>query len=123
MSCASPSSQWGRLRQEVPIMRKRVPFLLLLTLALSGRAASADPLQITSGSFLLDIEGDIYTLTGSNFKLVTTTFGIYAPKEFPGRCGGSTSPFEFCDQREGQLVDWSFHTTGGEQLLSRGSAL
>lgn len=105
-------------------MRKRVLFLLLLAFALSPRPGSADPLPITSGRFLLDIEGDQFTFNGAGFTLTTLApdgltnlypdgLGIYSTKQFQAKCF-------FC--AEGQLIDWSFQTTGGEQLLGRGDA-
>ena len=52
-------------------MCKRILFLLL-PLALLAQPASADPLRITSGAFLFDIEGDTFTFHGSGFALATT---------------------------------------------------
>jgi hypothetical protein len=100
----------------------RKPFLVLLLLGSIAlpRWAAADPLSITGGRFLLDIEGDIFTFSGSGFSLTTTGIGIYSRKAFPGRC--SSFPFGFCAEAEGATVDWSFQTTGGEQLLGTGSA-
>jgi PEP-CTERM motif-containing protein len=94
-------------------MRKRVLCVLLLSLALAPRPASADPLQITGGVFALDIEGDIFTFAGNGFSLNTTEFLISSTKQFPSQCF-------FCG--EGQLIDWGFETTGGEQLLGVGNA-
>ena len=95
-------------------MCTRVLFLLLLAFALSPRPASGDPLRVTSGAFVLDIEGDLITFNGAGFSLRTTEFLIYSTKQFAPRCF-------FC--AEGELVDWSFRTTGGEQLLGRGNAV
>lgn len=103
-------------------MRKPVLFVLLLAVAFSSRPASADPLRVTSGTVLLDIEGDIFTLNGDGFSLSTTEFLHYTTKQFPGRCDPSAGPFGFCPEAEGTPVDWSFHTTGGEQLLGTGNA-
>jgi hypothetical protein len=94
-------------------MRKRVLFLLLAAFALASPPASADPLRITSGVFALDIEGDIFTFNGDGFSLATTEFLISSTKQFPTQCF-------FC--AEGELIDWSFETTGDEQLLGRGNA-
>lgn len=111
--------------REVSRMRKSLLCLLLLAFAFSARPAAADPLQITSGVFLLDIEGDMFTFNGSDFSLTTTAIGIYSPKVLPGRCGasGPDAPFGFCAEAAGALADWSFQTTGGEQLLGTGNAL
>jgi hypothetical protein len=100
-------------------MGKRILFLLL-PFALLARPASADPLRITSGAFLFDIEGDTFTFNGNGFALATTEFGIYTTNIFPARCGNA--PFSFCEEAEGSLSDWSFHTAG-EQLLGRGNAM
>jgi hypothetical protein len=115
-------------------MRKPILFLLLLAFPLAARPVSADPLQITSGVFLLDIEGDLFTFSGANFAVTTIGpdglspvqadgLGIYSTKLFTGWCNPSGSPFEFCPQAAGDLVDWSFQTTGGEQLLGRGNVM
>jgi hypothetical protein len=100
-------------------MCKRILFLLL-SFALLAQPASADPLRITSGAFLFDIEGDTFTLNGTGFALATAEFGIYTTNIFPGRCGNA--PFSFCEEAEGSLSDWSFRTAG-EQLLGRGNAM
>src|SRR5687767_6262817 len=113
----------------VPKMRRPFLCLLLLAFALPARPAAADPLAISSGVFLLDIEGDLFTFSGPGFVLTTIGadgrsplqpdgLGIYATTTFPGRC---ENPFGFCPESAGALVDWSFQTTGGEQLLGRGS--
>ena len=116
-------------------MRKEFLVLFLLTFGVLARPASAEPLQITSGVFLLDIEGDLFTFSGPGFNLNTTigpdgrspiqpsALGIYSTKLFPGRCEPSSEQFGFCPEAEGALVDWSFQTTGGEQLLGRGNVL
>lgn len=106
-------------------MCKRILFLVL-PFAFLAHSASADPLRITSGAFLLDFEGDTFTFNGDGFALMTTEFGIYSTKQFVSRgepTGGwpPTSCF-FCDEPEGNLSDWSFATIGGEQLLGRGNA-
>lgn len=113
-------------------MRKRILFLFLLAFGVLPRQTAADPLNITSGVFLLDIEGDLFTFAGPGFSVTTIGsdglspvqpdgLGIYSTKMFPGRCDPSGSPFSFCAEAEGALVDWSFETTGGEQLLGRGN--
>jgi hypothetical protein len=103
-------------------MCKRILFLLL-SFAFSALPASADPLRITSGAFVFDIEGDSFTFNGDGFALRTTEIGIYSAVFFPGRCGGTTSKFGFCHEPEGVLSDWSFRSTGGEQLLGRGDVM
>jgi hypothetical protein len=100
-------------------MCKRILFLLL-PFALLAQPGSADPLRITSGAFLFDIEGDTFTFNGNGFALATTDFGIYTTNIFPARCGNA--PFSFCEEAEGSLSDWSFRSAG-EQLLGRGSAV
>jgi len=106
-------------------MRRKVLVLLILAFAISLRPASAEPLRVSSGVFLLDIEGDLFTFNGPGFALTTIGpdgrspvqpdgLGIYSSKEFAARCG-------FC--AEGALLDWSFRTTEGEQLLGRGNAV
>jgi len=100
-------------------MSKRVLFVLLAC-ASFARPVSADPVHITSGAFVLDIEGDMFSFHGNGLALTTTALGIYSPKDFPARCTGSGSPLGFCGEDDGALVDWSFHTTGGEQLLGTG---
>src|SRR4051812_44205720 len=100
-------------------MCKRILFLLL-PLALLVQPASADPLRITSGAFLFDIEGDTFSFNGNGFALATTDFGIYTSDIFPGRCGNA--PFSFCQEAEGSLSDWSFRTAT-EQLPGRGTAM
>jgi hypothetical protein len=100
-------------------MRKRILFLLL-PFALLAQPGSADPLRITSGAFLFDIEGDRFTFNGSGFALATTENGIYTTNVFPARC--SNAPFSFCEEAEGSLADWSFRTAG-EQLLGRGNVM
>jgi len=100
-------------------MCKRILFLLL-PFALLAQPGSADPLRITSGAFLFDIEGDTFTFNGNGFALATTDFGIYTANIFPARCGNA--PFSFCEEAEGSLSDWSFRSAG-EQLLGRGSAV
>jgi len=100
-------------------IRKTFLSLLLLASVFPARPAAADPLQVTSGAFVLDIEGDMFTFTGSGFSLISTAIGLYAPKQFPGRC--ESTGLGFCREQAGALADWSFQTTGGEQLLGRGS--
>ncbi len=100
-------------------MCKRILFLLL-PFALLAQPASADPLRITSGAFLFDIEGDTFTFNGNGFALATTEFGIYTRNIFPARC--SNAAFSFCEEAEGSLSDWSFRSAG-EQLLGRGNAM
>ena len=102
-------------------IRKSLLFLALLAFAFPARPAAADPVQITSGAFVLDIEGDLFTFNGSGFSLTTTGIGIYSTKQFPGRCDPSASPFGFCAEASGDLTDWSFQTIGGEQLLGTGN--
>jgi hypothetical protein len=108
--------------REVSFMRKRVLLLLLTTLALP-RLGFAEPLKITSGAFLLDIVSDSFTFNGNGFKLATTTITKYTTKLFPGRCEPSGWPLGFCAEATGDLVNWSFSTTGGEQLLGTGNAV
>jgi hypothetical protein len=104
-------------------MCKRFLFLLL-PFALLAQPAFADPLRITSGAFIFDIEGDGFTFNGDGFALRTTEIGIYTTNIFPGRCGtGRTSPFSFCHEAEGVPSDWSFRSAGGEQLLGRGNVM
>ena len=100
-------------------MCKRILFLLL-PFALLAQPVSAEPLRITSGAFLFDIEGDAFTFNGDGFALATTEFGIYTTNIFPARCGNA--PFSFCEEADGSLSDWSFRTAG-EQLLGRGNAM
>ena len=100
-------------------MCKRILFLLL-PLALLAQPASADPLRITSGAFLFDIEGDTFTFHGNGFALATTEFLIFTTNVFPARCGNHA--FELCEEAEGSLSDWSFRSAG-EQLLGRGNAM
>lgn len=115
-------------------MRKRFLVLFLLMFGVLARPASAEPLAITSGVFLLDIEGDLFSFTGADFSLTTIgsggrspvqpdALGIYSTKLFPGRCEPSSEQFGFCPEAESALVDWSFQTTGGEQLLGRGNVV
>jgi PEP-CTERM motif len=99
-------------------MCKRILFLVL-PFALFVQPASADPLRITSGAFLFDIEGDTFSFNGNGFALATTEFGIYTTNIFPARCGNA--PFSLCEEAEGSLSDWSFRSAG-EQLLGRGTA-
>ena len=106
-------------------MCKRILFLVL-PFALLAQPSSADPLRITSGAFVLDFEGDRFTFNGDGFALMATETGIYSTKQFVSRgqpTGGwpPTSCY-FCDEPERNLSDWSFATTGGEQLLGRGNA-
>jgi len=107
--------------QKVPKVRKLFPILALFAFAAPARPAAADPLQITSGVFALDIEGDMIAFAGPGFDLRSTAVTVYSPKHFSGQCG-TDSAFGFCPQAAGELVDWSFATTGGEQLLGRGNA-
>jgi hypothetical protein len=100
-------------------MRKRILFLLLLFASLP-QPASAEPLRITSGAFLFDIEGDTFSFNGNGFALATTEFLHYTTNVFPARCGND--PFSFCEEAEGSLSDWSFHSTS-EQLLGTGTAM
>jgi hypothetical protein len=100
-------------------MRKRILFLLL-PFAVLAQPASAEPLRITSGAFLFDIEGDTFTFNGNGFALATTEFLHYTTNVFPARCGND--PFSFCEEAEGSLSDWSFHSTS-EQLLGTGTAM
>jgi hypothetical protein len=109
--------------QEVPNMRNRVLCVFLLAFALIPRPSFADPVRVTGGVFALDIEGDMFTLNGTGFGVTTTQIGVYSTKEFPGRCDPLGSQLGFCGEAEGSLVDWSFHTTGGEQLLGRGDVV
>lgn len=108
--------------RKVPKIRKGVLFLLL-AFALSARPALADPLRVTSGQFLLDIEGDFFTFNGADFSIATSDLSIllYATKDF-ARCEMNNIAPCVAFESEGQLVDWSFHTTGEEQLLGRGDA-
>jgi hypothetical protein len=105
-------------------MRNRVALLLLLTFALSPQPASADPLRITSGVFIVDIELDILNFSGDGISLTTDPeLGlIHSIKLFDRGGGPSTFP-EFAIEAEGQLIDWGFATTGGEQLLGRGNVV
>jgi hypothetical protein len=103
-------------------MRKRVLLLLLMTLAFP-RPGLADPLRVTSGAFLLDIEGDTFTFNGDGFRLATTAISNYTTKLFPGRCDPSGWQLGFCAEATGDAVNWSFRTTGGEQLLGTGNAV
>jgi hypothetical protein len=64
----------------------------------------------------------MFNFSGDNFSVSTTAIGVYAPKVLPGRCSPSAEPFGFCAEAEGQVVDWSFRTTAGEQLLGKGNA-
>jgi hypothetical protein len=100
-------------------MCKRILFLLL-PFALLAQPASADPLRITSGAFLFDIEGDTFTFHGNGFALATTEVLIFTTNIFPARCGNRA--FELCEEAEGSLSDWSFRSAG-EQLLGRGNAM
>lgn len=106
----------------MPKIRTRVLFLTL-ALAFTSRPALADPLRVTSGQFLLDIEGDFFTFNGADFRIATSDLSIllYATKDF-ARC--ETNGIAPCGafESEGQLIDWSFHTPGDEQLLGRGDA-
>jgi hypothetical protein len=104
-------------------MRKPILTLLVVFIAFVPRPASAEPLTITGGAFVLDIEGDMFTFDGDGFHLNTTAIGVYSGKLFPGRCDPSSAPFGFCAEKEGALVDWSFHSTGAEQLLGTGNAM
>ncbi len=104
-------------------MRNRVLFLLLLACVLSPRPASADPVRITSGVFVLDIELDIIDFNGDGFSLKTVpslSTLVSATKLFT-RGGGPSLFAPFSLEAEGQLIDWGFETTGGEQLLARGA--
>ena len=103
-------------------MGKRVLVLLVLAFALRSQSATAEPLRVTSGAFVLDIEGDMFSFNGSGFAVTTTGIGIYSTKTFPSRCDPSGFQFGFCAEADGDLVDWSFHTTGDEQLLGKGNA-
>jgi hypothetical protein len=100
-------------------MCKRILFLLL-PLALLAQPASADPLRITSGAFLFDIEGDTFTFHGNGFALATTEFLNFTTNIFPARCGNRA--FDLCEEAEGSLSDWSFRSAD-EQLLGRGNAI
>lgn len=108
-------------------MRNHFLTLTLLALALSSRPALADPLEVTSGVFLLQIESDLFTLAGHGFNLATVYSGeIFSDKLFnrggePGTGFPPTSCFS-CPEAEGEIVDWSFRTADGEQLLGKGSA-
>lgn len=104
-------------------MRKRCLILILLVLGMAPRPASADPLRITSGVFVLDIELDIIDFNGDGFSLKTVpslTTLVSATKLFDR--GGEPSLFApFAIETEGQIIDWGFETTGGGQLLARGA--
>jgi hypothetical protein len=93
-------------------MRKLLVLLVFLATYGASGPAHADPLGITSGAFVIDIEGDMFTLTGSGFSLQTTELLITSSKLFPPQCS-QCAP--------GELVDWSFQTNG-EQLLGKGNA-
>jgi hypothetical protein len=95
LSRAPHAGEGGRIG-ELLNMRKGILFLLFLTFVLRPQLAFADPLRITSGAFLLDIEGDMFAFTGGDFSLKTTTIGNYATKEFPGRCEPTGWPPGFC---------------------------
>ena len=103
-------------------MRKLVPLVLLFAVVLSPVHASADPLRVTSGLFVVDIEGDMFTLSGDGFSLSSTDALNYLAKLFPGRCDPA-HPLGGCTESEGALVDWSFHTTRADQFLGTGSAV
>ena len=121
MFCASHARGGDFALNEVPVMYKTVLCVLILTACvLSPRRASADPVAISNGAFVLGIEGDMFSFSGNGFALNTTAIGIYSPKSFPGRCSPS-DPLGFCAEAEGAVVDWSFHTTGDEQLLGKGN--
>jgi hypothetical protein len=104
-------------------MRKRFLFLFLLVFALSSHRVFADPVRITSGVFVLDIELDIIDFNGDGFSLKTVpslTTLVSATKQF-ARGGDPSSFAPFAIEMEGQVIDWGFETTGGEQLLARGA--
>ena len=100
-------------------MRTRVLFLLL-AIALSPRSVSADPVRVTDGRFVLDIEGDIFNFTSPNLSFATTEFLIYATKSF-ARCATPGVFPCFSIEQEGQVIDWSFQSPG-DQLLGTGTA-
>lgn len=108
-------------------MRNRFLLCGLLAAALlSPRPAAADPLEITSGVFVIDLGVDIFTFAGDGFRLQTAVpdpldliqsiklFERGPESERIGQFPG------FAIETEGQVLDWGFETTGGEQLLGRG---
>jgi hypothetical protein len=103
-------------------MRNSVLWMSFAAAALSAGPAAAEPIRVSSGAFVLDIEGDMFSFNGDGVSLTTTQLFVYSPKLFPGRCDPSGSQLGFCGEAEGAPVDWSFHTTGGEQLFGRGNA-
>ena len=103
-------------------MRKLLPSVLLFAVLFSPVRASADPLRVTSGLFVVDIEGDMFTLGGASFSVSSTDALNYLAKLFPGRCDPAHA-FGFCAESEGALVDWSLHTTTADQFLGTGNAV
>lgn len=107
-------------------MRKLIPFLLLLAFASGIRQASADPLRITTGVFVVDIEADVIDFSGDGFRLLSGTPDpldlIQSTKLFSrGELPSGFPPFAI--ESEGQVIDWGFETAGGEQLLGRGDVM
>jgi hypothetical protein len=92
-------------------MGKLIAVLLSVAYCLTPVAVSADPLRITAGGFVLDIEGDYFSFGGAGFTLQTTELLISPPKTFAPQCSQCVP---------GQLVDWSFRTHDN-QLLGIGT--
>jgi hypothetical protein len=108
-------------------MRKRLLFLTLFAFALTPRPAAADPLQVTSGVFVIDLGFDPFSFEGAGFSLRTNPQPdpldlIQSMKEFAR--GGPLAPFPpFTIETEGQVLDWGFVTVGAAQLLGNGDAV
>jgi hypothetical protein len=83
--------------------------------------AAADPVQITSGFFRIDHEGDFYRLVGEGLLLENTrVFGFEVPKILTG----ASCFVPFTDERcaPGETLNISFTTGNGDVDLGTGSA-
>lgn len=77
-------------------------------------AAGANPLQVTGGALVFDIEGDVFGISGEDFDITSRM------PDF-GHIAVTFSSFCFpC--HAGQTLDLSFKTTAGEQPIGSGPA-
>jgi hypothetical protein len=103
-------------------MRKVVACLSVIwTCGFAAPLASADPVRITGGAFVIDHEGDFYFLTGEPFSITHQPFitGLVIPKILTAP--SCFVPFQDEQCRTGETLNVSF-TTGGDVPLGTGSA-
>ena len=93
--------------------RARLAALAVAASMVAG-SAHADPVRITGGAIVFDIEGDFFGLRGTDFVLRGDMLGDDIPVDGPVSC--------FPCRPGVDRLDYSFTTTGGEVFLGSGPA-